>query len=136
MSAIRCIGDAGGLYVPEALAAGMRDRLMPIADIATPNRYELEWLAGAKLDDLRSTMAAALAAGAGNDAGDLGAVDDGRRHRQSAGRRQSQALLAEHRIVERPPNGLGDLTAAVFLRASAGRPAGGQGAAVDHGLGL
>ena len=27
----------------------------------------------------------------------------------------SQALLAEHRTIERPPNGLGDLTAAVFL---------------------
>ena len=27
----------------------------------------------------------------------------------------SEALLAEHRIIEKPPNGLGDLTAAVLL---------------------
>ncbi|RWG43668.1 MAG: pyridoxal kinase, partial [Mesorhizobium sp.] len=26
-----------------------------------------------------------------------------------------QALLAEHRLIEKPPNGLGDLTAAVYL---------------------
>ncbi len=36
----------------------------------------------------------------------------------------SDALLAEHRIIERPPNGLGDLTAAVYLaRLLAGQPA-------------
>ena len=36
----------------------------------------------------------------------------------------SDALLAEHRIIDRPPNGLGDLTAAVFLaRLLAGQPA-------------
>ena len=35
----------------------------------------------------------------------------------------SEALLAEHRIIERPPNGLGDLTAAVYLaRLLAGQP--------------
>jgi len=35
----------------------------------------------------------------------------------------SEALLAEHRIIERPPNGLGDLTAAVYLaRLLAGHP--------------
>src|SRR5690606_38810513 len=57
------MGDSGGLYVPEATAATLRDRLMPLADIATPNRYELEWMAGAKLPDLGSTIAAALDAG-------------------------------------------------------------------------
>ena len=35
----------------------------------------------------------------------------------------SEALLAEHRIIEKPPNGLGDLTAAVYLaRMLAGHP--------------
>ena len=35
------------------------------------------------------------------------------------------ALLAEHRIIEDPPNGLGDLTAAVFLaRLLHGHPVG------------
>src|SRR5690606_38585310 len=42
-------GDAGGLYVPQATAEAMRDLLLPLADIATPNRYELEWLCGTAL---------------------------------------------------------------------------------------
>lgn len=116
------IGDAGGLYVADALAAGIRDRLLPLADIATPNRYELEWLAGAKLDDMRATMAAALAAPPATmlvtSAPAMMAGGTG-----NLLVTQSQALLAEHRTVERPPNGLGDLTAAVFLaRLLAGQP--------------
>ena len=108
------IGDVGGLYVTQALATGIRDELLPIADIATPNRYELEWLAGAKLPDIRSIISAALDTGPNNmlvtsapammtgSTGNLLLTPD-------------EALLAEHRIIHRPPNGLGDLTAAVFL---------------------
>ncbi|TIU61887.1 MAG: pyridoxal kinase, partial [Mesorhizobium sp.] len=108
------MGDSGGLYVPESTAAAMRDKLMPIADIATPNRYELEWMAGAPLPDIKAVTAAALHAGPSTMlvtsapammAGGIGNfLLDG-----------SQALLAEHRVIERPPNGLGDLTAAVYL---------------------
>ena len=108
------IGDCGGLYVPEATATAIRDRLMPIADVATPNRYELAWMTGRDLPDLAATVAAAAAAAPpamlvtsapptldGGIANLL--VQDG------------QALLAEHRTVARPPNGLGDLTAALYL---------------------
>lgn len=38
--------DHTGLYVPPEIAAGIRDRLLPLADLATPNRFELEWLSG------------------------------------------------------------------------------------------
>jgi pyridoxine kinase len=108
------MGDKGGLYVPEATAAAMRDLLMPIADIATPNRYELAWMAGAPLDDIRAVTQAALSAGPptmlvtsappmmnGSIANFL--------------LTPSQALLSEHRLIDRPPNGLGDLTSAVYL---------------------
>lgn len=108
------IGDSGGLYVPEMTAIAMRDRLMPIADIATPNRYELEWLTGTKLPDTRSVMSAALGASpptmlvtsvpammASSIANLL--VD------------AEQAVMAEHAVIERPPNGLGDLTASLYL---------------------
>jgi pyridoxine kinase len=108
------MGDLGGLYVPEALAAAMRDHLLPIADIATPNRYELEWLSGAKLDDMRSVMAAALEAGPPTmlvtSAPAMIAGGTGNLMLTS-----NEALLAEHRLIEKPPNGLGDLTAAVLL---------------------
>src|SRR5690606_24934806 len=50
------MGDSGGLYVKTEVAEAMRDLLMPLADIATPNRYELAWMSGTKLDDIRSTL--------------------------------------------------------------------------------
>ena len=40
ISAIPIIGDTGSLFQPEAVAAAIRDRLLPLADIATPNRFE------------------------------------------------------------------------------------------------
>lgn len=39
------LGDAGSLYVTEATAAAVRDRLLPLATITTPNLFELQWLA-------------------------------------------------------------------------------------------
>lgn len=47
------MGDAGpGLYVPEAIADVMRDRLLPLADLATPNPFELSWLTGQRIASL------------------------------------------------------------------------------------
>jgi pyridoxine kinase len=116
------MGDAGGLYVPQATAEAMRDILLPLADIATPNRYELEWIVGGKLEDLRTATAAALELGPPRMlvtsapammAGGIGNLLV----------TPAEALLAEHRQIPRPPNGLGDLTAAVFLaRLMAGQP--------------
>jgi pyridoxine kinase len=108
------MGDLGGLYVPEATAEAIRDHLIPLASLATPNRYELAWLSGAALEDNGAIMEAALALGPSRMlvtsaepmmAGGTGNLYLSGRH----------ALLAEHRVVENPPNGLGDLLAAVFL---------------------
>ncbi|WP_323717087.1 pyridoxal kinase [Paracoccus aminovorans] len=35
-----------GLYVPREIADTFRDRLLPMADIASPNPFEVAWLAG------------------------------------------------------------------------------------------
>jgi pyridoxine kinase len=59
------IGDSGGLYVPVAIAEAIRDELLPLADIATPNRYELGWLSGASLHSNAQIIDAALALGPG-----------------------------------------------------------------------
>lgn len=108
------IGDAGGLYVPAPIAEAIRDHLIPLADIATPNRYELGWLSGASLDSNSAIIDAALALGPrkvlatsavpmmAGGIGNLLLTD-------------RVALLAEHRAVGDPPNGLGDLTSALFL---------------------
>lgn len=117
------LGDLGGLYVPEAQAVALRDRLIPIADIATPNRYELEFLSGSSsLDDIAKTARAASRLGPAKMlVTSAPALLSG-----STGNllvTPSATLLAEHRIIERPPNGLGDLTAALFLaRLLAGQP--------------
>ncbi|MFC2970286.1 PfkB family carbohydrate kinase [Acidimangrovimonas pyrenivorans] len=41
-----------GLYVPRAVATALRDRLVPEADILTPNAFELGWLSAAPTDTL------------------------------------------------------------------------------------
>jgi pyridoxine kinase len=38
--------DPRGLYIDPTAAAAIRDELVPRADIITPNRFELSWLAG------------------------------------------------------------------------------------------
>jgi pyridoxine kinase len=108
------IGDSGGLYVKPEIAEAIRDQLIPIADVATPNRYELGWLSGAALETNNEIIDAALALGPrrvlatsampmmAGGIGNLLLTD-------------RLALLAEHRTVGHAPNGLGDLTSALFL---------------------
>jgi pyridoxine kinase len=41
------VGDEeAGIYVEESAAAAVRDRLLPLCDLATPNCFELKWLTG------------------------------------------------------------------------------------------
>lgn len=40
------LGDHGKLYVSEAVAVAIRDKLLPIASILMPNVFELSWLTG------------------------------------------------------------------------------------------
>lgn len=116
------MGDQGGLYVPEATAAAIRDLLIPIADIATPNRYELSWITQAPLDDMAAILRAAQSAGPpAMLVTSAPAMLNGSIANLLLTR--TQALLAEHRMIDRPPNGLGDLTSAVYLaRILSGQP--------------
>ena len=116
-------GENGGrLYQPRETLDAIRDRLLPLADIATPNRFELEFLTGLEFSDNAHLVEAALALGPPSVVvtsafpllrGGIGnLLVDG-----------FQAILAEHRRIENAPHGLGDLTAAVFLaRTLAGLP--------------
>lgn len=117
------MGDGGSLYVGQAVAEAIRDRLLPLADLATPNRFELEWLTGAPLPDLRSVLEAALHTGPRT----MLVTSAPASHTGSTGNAlltPSEALFAEHRVIDNPPNGLGDLTAAVLLaRLLDGQPA-------------
>lgn len=43
------MGDNGVLYVPENLMPIYRDEIIPLADICTPNQFELELITGEKI---------------------------------------------------------------------------------------
>jgi pyridoxine kinase len=61
--------DDSGVFVAEGLIEAFRDRLVPMASIATPNQYELELLSGHKARggaDLRAAADALRRAGTGD----------------------------------------------------------------------
>lgn len=108
------IGDMKGLYVAESTAVAIRDLLLPLADIATPNCYELGWLTGTEPADNQQLMEAALRAGPET----MLVTSAFALMRDSISNvlvTRTQALMAEHRIVHGPGNGMGDLTSALFL---------------------
>jgi pyridoxine kinase len=56
------IGDVGrGIFVRPGIPEFMRDRALPVADIVTPNQFELEWLTGAEVRTLAQAKAAVAA---------------------------------------------------------------------------
>lgn len=52
------LGDNGKLYVPEELVPVYRERIVPLADVVTPNQFEAELLTGVKISDIASALAA------------------------------------------------------------------------------
>ena len=109
------LGDRGKLYQPQAILEAMVDHLLPLADMATPNRFELEFLTNETLGDNAALSTAATKLGPrtvlvtsafGLLTGSMGnlLVEEGR------------AWLAEHPQIAQAPHGSGDLTAALFLK--------------------
>jgi len=108
------MGDAGGLYVPEATAIAMRDRLLPLASLATPNRFELSWLCGVPLETNAAILEAALSLGPPRMlvTSAIPMMHGSTGNLYLSG---NHALLAEHRLIDNPPSGTGDLLAALFV---------------------
>lgn len=50
-----------GLYIAESIANTMRDRLLPLADIVTPNQFETSWLSGLPARSFEDLLAARAA---------------------------------------------------------------------------
>jgi pyridoxine kinase len=107
------LGDSDGLFQPEALVVAIRDRLMPLADIVTPNRHELQWLTGRGVHDNEHVVFAARALGvpevvvtsAHSTEGMVGAMVV----------TADSAHLVTHIAIDRVPHGTGDLFAALYL---------------------
>lgn len=113
------IGDVGrGVFVRPGIPEFLRDRALPAADIATPNRFELEWLTGRAVTDLPSAKAAIAALQArgprcvlltsleaGGAPGEIGmmAAEGGRFHHLTTP------------MLPLSVNGAGDAIAALFL---------------------
>lgn len=105
--------DHTGLYVPEAVAAGIRDRLLPLADAVAPNRFELAWLSGRSVANAEDAVAAARTLLPAHTlatsipcGGDCFAT-------MAVGR--TRAALVETRRRECVPHGTGDLLSGLFL---------------------
>ncbi len=107
-------GGKGGLYVPEPVAIAQRDRLVAIADIATPNRFELGWLTGQPVETLADIAAAARALGPKRVVvTSAPALMTGKI--AAALVTATETIVAENQMIEGAPNGTGDLFAALFL---------------------
>ena len=107
-------GETGALYVPKATAQAIRDRLVPLADIVTPNAFELGWLTGRNVTSEMQALAAARVLG--NERVLVTSSPALRRNAIAnllAGPRG--AVAAEHAAIENPPHGTGDLIAGLFL---------------------
>ena len=78
------LGDAGRLYVAQETAEAIRDRLIPLADIATPNLFELTWLTRPARRKPGGGRASGLQAGAADGRGHL-RIAHGCRCRNAAG---------------------------------------------------
>jgi pyridoxine kinase len=106
-------GDGGGLYVPEATAAAIRDTLIPIADVATPNCTELAFLTGRTVDEPAAMVAAARALGPATVLV-TSAPALMRNSVATALVTADSAFVAEHPVIAGSPNGPGDLFAALY----------------------
>ena len=53
------LGDEGRLYVAAETATAIRDELLPLATIATPNLFELQWLTGVSAEAREEIVQAA-----------------------------------------------------------------------------
>ena len=105
------MGDERGRYVPDAIAEAIATRLVPRADIITPNVHELADLGGT--NDLAAAAAAigtrqVVVTSAIRRAGRLGTLVLG----------PDTAAVALHEERAHAPRGTGDLFSAVYLSAA------------------
>lgn len=105
------IGDHGRPYVPDAVAEAIRDQLVPRADLVTPNAFELSWLTGRPVGDAGDALTAAKALGIPVLASSIPAGDEISILYADA----HTAHCVTHPMLDKTPNGTGDLLTAAFL---------------------
>lgn len=108
------IGDLGGLYVPETTANAIKDVLLPLSDITTPNQYELSWLSGHKIENNQDIINASKVLGP-KTVLTTSAFAMMRNSMANLLHSENNNILSEHRLFNTVINGAGDLTAALLL---------------------
>ena len=113
------MGNAvSGCFVAPAIPILLRDRVVPAADIITPNQFELGFLTGTDPSDLESTLASVDAARAMGPSTVL--VTSVERPDRPEGTIEMLAVTDDGAWIVRTPripmkaNGSGDVTAALF----------------------
>lgn len=108
------MGDrADGLYVDAAIIPVFRDRLLPLADLATPNHFEAEILAGRPLADPVEALDAVAACGVAVPL--VTSFEDRPGTLATLIRAEEGNWRADSPVCPDPPHGLGDTLAAALL---------------------
>ncbi len=108
-------GDDDGAYARPGVAEAMARELVPLADVVTPNRFELTSLTSKKIESAADAVAAARALGK-TEAVVTSVPFEGGRIGTVAVVGSSAWAVAAPRIAQ-VPNGSGDLLAALYLAA-------------------
>ncbi|MSP48867.1 MAG: pyridoxal kinase PdxY [Alphaproteobacteria bacterium] len=109
------IGDGGRVFVRPGVPEAIAERLVPLADICTPNVFELDQLTGMKVTDLDSARVAAHALRRRGPRTVIvtGLPENGRISTLAVTNQGMWRVTAPR--VDRPLNGTGDLIAALIL---------------------
>jgi pyridoxine kinase len=117
--AIYCLdpvfGDDGRAYAKPGVAEAMAHSLLPLADIVTPNAFELSSLASVPTRDAGDALAAAKRLG--RTLVVATSIPDGADRIGALAISDKEAWLASTPRLENAPHGAGDLFAALFLSA-------------------
>jgi pyridoxine kinase len=105
--------EPDGIYLPAETAAAIRDELLPLASIATPNRFELAWLTGLPVGDLAEARRAASALAVPTVLATSIDASDNRLATMLANGEDAIACYVRRRSSA--PHGTGDLLSAMFL---------------------
>jgi pyridoxine kinase len=106
-------GDAGRAYAKPGVAEAMARELLPLADIVTPNVFELSSLTSVAIRNTDDALVAAKRLGRPVVVVTSVPVPDGRIGTLAVSK--DEAWFASTPLLENPPHGSGDLMAALFL---------------------
>jgi pyridoxine kinase len=107
------LGDHGKLYVSQSVAEAIRDQLLPLATIVTPNSYELSWLTGLPTQNSEEAIRAARGLNVGEVIATsvVKSVSELSTLRISGGRVETISSPIEAKV----PNGTGDFLSGLYL---------------------